>query len=73
MDNVTEMDRDDGAPDVRRMAWLELCARTGGSIAFDPEDWVSRQERAVSAWRAYASSPRVEALAGTWSSALLED
>jgi hypothetical protein len=73
MDNVTEMDRDDGAPDVRRMAWLELCARTGGSIAFDPEDWVSRQERAVSAWRAYVSSPRVAALAGTWSSAMLED
>ncbi len=73
MDNVTEMDRDDGAPDVRRMAWLELCARTGGSIAFDPEDWVSRQERSVSAWRAYVSSPRVAALSGTWSSAMLED
>lgn len=72
MDNVTEMDRDDAAPDVRRMAWLELCARTGGSIAFDPEDWVSRQERAVSAWRSYVSSPRVAAMAGRWPSALLE-
>ena len=37
----------------------------GEGIAFDPEDWVSRQERAVSAWRAYVSSPRVAALAGT--------
>lgn len=71
-DNVTEMAMDDAAPDLRRVAWLELCARTGGSIAFDPEDWVARQERAIAAWGAYVAQPRVAAMVGTWPSAMLE-
>lgn len=41
------------SPEERRLAYLELCARTGGTLPFDAREFVARQRAQVHAWQQY--------------------
>jgi hypothetical protein len=49
-DDLWELDSAASRAD-RWLAYLELVARTGGTLPFDPEAFVSQQRQQVSAWR----------------------
>ncbi len=54
------------SPRDRRLAHLELCARTGTTLPFDPRELVVRQRAQLAALREYLGSEHARAPRGTW-------
>jgi len=52
-DNLWEMEDALSSRGDRWTAYLELVARTGETIAFDPDSFVARQRRQISEWRSF--------------------
>ena len=51
-DDLWEMESAPVSPRERRLAYLELVARTGEKLPFDPSAFVAHQRREIEAWRA---------------------
>jgi hypothetical protein len=63
-DNLWELEHAPASMRERRLAWHELVARTGATHPFDPQDFVARQQAALSRWR---DAPELRrAAAGAW-------
>lgn len=65
-DDYHELAEAIAAPEDRRLAWLELCARTGGTLPFDAREFVSRQRAQVLAWRGHLGESHERVARGTW-------
>ncbi|MGE3636090.1 MAG: hypothetical protein AB7P00_39675, partial [Sandaracinaceae bacterium] len=53
-------------PEERRLAHLDLCARTGGGLPLDIEEFFVRQRAQIDAWAEYLGDAHHRAHAGTW-------
>jgi hypothetical protein len=51
-DDLRQIEAPLATPRERRLAHLELCARSGASLPFDPQAFVARQRRQILAWSA---------------------
>ncbi|MBX3276028.1 MAG: hypothetical protein KF729_37600 [Sandaracinaceae bacterium] len=69
-DDYWEMAEGYAADRERRLAYLELCARSGGSLPFDPHAWVAWQRPQLEAWRDYLGPHHARAPRGLWTSRL---
>lgn len=69
-DDQWEMAEAYAANRERRLAYLELCGRTGGSIGFDQYTWTARQRPQLEAWSAYLGPAHGRVPSGTWPSRL---
>jgi len=65
-DLVWELEEARAAPEERRLAYLELAARAGGSLPFDPADFVSRQERQLQDWKRFVQTHPRAIPPGSW-------
>jgi hypothetical protein len=65
-DDLYELRDAVASPDERRLAYLELCARTGGTLPFDAREFVVRQRAQVDAWAQYLGPTHERARPGTW-------
>ena len=63
-DDLGEIELAPSTRGPRRLAFLELCARTGATAPFDLEAFVARQRRELAAWSELARGARVSP--GTW-------
>ncbi|MEZ4338244.1 MAG: hypothetical protein R3B82_16610 [Sandaracinaceae bacterium] len=70
-DNYWEMAEGYAARRERRLAYLELCARAGGNLPFDPHTWVVRQRPQLQAWKDYLGPAHTRATRGLWTSRLV--
>jgi hypothetical protein len=66
LDNLFEMEVAAGTARTRRLAYIELVARTGVELPFDPRSFVVRQRRQLAEWREAIAVRRDRAPAGTW-------
>jgi hypothetical protein len=67
-DNLWELSDAPGSSRTRRLAWLELAARTGIRIPFDAQAFVVRQRRQVHEWKEALAVRRERAPVGRWTS-----
>jgi len=67
-DDLWEIDEAPASMRCRRLASLELAARTGGRVRFDPRDFVLRQQRQVRRWREHTGARGERASRGSWTS-----
>ncbi|MGE0784914.1 MAG: hypothetical protein AB7S26_04435 [Sandaracinaceae bacterium] len=65
-DDLFEISDAIATPEERRLAHLELCARTGGGLPLDIEEFVVRQRAQIDAWAEYLGDAHHRAHAGTW-------
>lgn len=65
-DDLYELRDAVASPDERRLAYLELCVRTGGTLPFDAREFVVRQRAQVDAWAQYLGPTHERARPGTW-------
>lgn len=65
-DNLYELERGVSSPADRRTAWLELCARTGGTLPFEHDAFVVRQRAQIASWAEYLGREHARARAGHW-------
>lgn len=61
-----ELAERDATTTERAWAWMELVARTGRAIPFDPMEWIAVQRKQIDAWRDYVALRRGAFAAGTW-------
>jgi uncharacterized protein (TIGR02270 family) len=69
-DNLYELADMPGTARNRRFAYLELCARCGGSLPFDPKAFVVAQRAQVLRWAEYLGEHHARAPRGLWTSRL---
>lgn len=65
-DDLHELEGALSSPAERRAAHLELCARTGGTLPFEPDAFVVRQRAQIAAWSEYLGPSHGRAPAGRW-------
>lgn len=65
-DNLFELERAVSSPAERRTAWLELCARTGGTLPFEHDAFIVRQRAQIRSWAEYLGPEHARARAGHW-------
>lgn len=61
---LAELDTARRTMSERRLLQIELAARTGGWVRFDPHDWVAAQEESLRAWQPIAAKNSSQP--GTW-------
>lgn len=64
--SLWELTEAQASPADRWRAHLELTARTGGDVAFDPFDFVARQRAPLEAWKAHVASRWRASADGSW-------
>jgi hypothetical protein len=65
-DLLWEMRDAPAGPTDRRLAHLELAARTGGTLPFDPSDFAPRQRAQLEAWSHWLSAQPTGKREGEW-------
>jgi hypothetical protein len=63
-DDLGQIDAPLAAEGERRIAYLELCARSGGNLPLDAGAFVARQRQQIAAWSAFLAQKR--GAPGTW-------
>ena len=65
-DALYELEDPNASARARRLAHVELAARSGLGLRFDQDAFVSRQQRQIEGWRAMLTPSVVQRSLGTW-------